>query len=138
MSILDLFGCSAPSMTSDLRGKLLSKVTIARVLMWVCLSAAAIPALVTIFRFVTLPDTPESGFEGMAIVFAVFTWGPALLFPLLGFVFALSWKRKLERELHERDDGIKSQKFEPCAAPNGGPAAPVGNSGVTGGPPSVS
>ena len=27
---------------------------------------------------------------------------------------------------------------EPCAAPNGGPATPVGNSGVTEGPPSVS
>ena len=30
------------------------------------------------------------------------------------------------------------QGAEPCAAPNGGPATPVGNSGVTEGPPSVS
>jgi hypothetical protein len=27
---------------------------------------------------------------------------------------------------------------EPCTAPNGGPAEPFGNSGVGGGPPSVS
>ena len=30
------------------------------------------------------------------------------------------------------------QKVEPCAPPDGGPATPLGNSGVTEGPPSVS
>jgi len=33
---------------------------------------------------------------------------------------------------------IKSQPAEPGASPNGGPASPLGNSGVSGGPPSVS
>ena len=33
---------------------------------------------------------------------------------------------------------IGARHAEPCAAPNGGPAKPSGNSGVTEGPPSVS
>jgi [ribosomal protein S5]-alanine N-acetyltransferase len=39
----------------------------------------------------------------------------------------------------DSDDVFRlDQIAEPCAAPNGGPAAPVDNSSVTGGPPSVS
>jgi len=33
---------------------------------------------------------------------------------------------------------VRSRTSQPCAAPNGGPATPLGNSGVTEGPPSVS
>ena len=118
-------------MTSFLREKMLWKVTVARILMWVCLSASVLPALVAIVRFVALPNTPEKGFEGMALMFAVFTWGPILLFPLLGFALALGWKRRLEGEL-------QSENAEPGASPNGGPAMRSGNSEVGGGPPSVS
>jgi hypothetical protein len=42
----------------------------------------------------------------------------------------------LERLL--RDKIAEHKIVEPCAAPNGGPAAQLGNSGVTEGPPSVS
>ena len=43
---------------------------------------------------------------------------------------ALDERQKLDR--------IRSQPAQPCAAPNGGPATRLGNSGVTEGPPSVS
>jgi outer membrane lipopolysaccharide assembly protein LptE/RlpB len=33
---------------------------------------------------------------------------------------------------------LELEAAEPCAPPNGGPAEPLGNSGVVGGPPSVS
>ena len=47
----------------------------------------------------------------------------------------------LRRTLSELDDVIRqlrASKGQPCAAPNGGPATQLGNSGVTEGPPSVS
>lgn len=40
--------------------------------------------------------------------------------------------------LHRDSDCWKTRKFEPDAAPKGGPATTPGNSGVTEGPPSVS
>lgn len=36
-----------------------------------------------------------------------------------------------------RGHGVSNDNAEPCAAPNGGPATQLGNSGVTEGPPSV-
>ena len=33
---------------------------------------------------------------------------------------------------------VEGTRAEPCATPNGGPATPLGDSGVTEGPPSVS
>src|SRR5208337_2812460 len=45
--------------------------------------------------------------------------------------------KQLPKEL-EGVDWPPKENAEPDAPPNGGPAAPVGNSGCTGGPPSVS
>jgi hypothetical protein len=51
-------------------------------------------------------------------------------------------ERCLARFIRERRSGYERlltlRRAEPGAAPNGGPATPVGNSGVTEGPPSVS
>jgi hypothetical protein len=53
--------------------------------------------------------------------------------------FSLS-QRKLQREYFDRFEAICNEirSAEPGAPPNGGPATPSGNSGVTEGPPSVS
>jgi len=40
--------------------------------------------------------------------------------------------------LHHRSELSPAEDAEPCAPPNGGPTSPFGNSGVRGGPPSVS
>jgi hypothetical protein len=45
---------------------------------------------------------------------------------------------KTFKDIFGADQLIKDKDAEPCAAPNGGPATPVGNSGVTEGQPSVS
>ena len=53
-----------------------------------------------------LPDTPDSGFAGMAIMFGVMIWGPLLLIPAIGIVLALRSKWAAEaqlRDLRKRD-----------------------------------
>ena len=45
---------------------------------------------------------------------------------------------RFDRKSYERALSVTRPKAEPGAAPNGGPATPLGNSGVTEGPPSVS
>ena len=63
--------------------------------------------------------------HGMPLMGAsIFTLG-SLLF-LAALLSLPSWRAR------------KDHNAEPCAAPNGGPATPVGNSGATEGPPSVS
>lgn len=49
-------------------------------------------------------------------------------------------RKKLQREYFERFQAICNElkNAEPGASPNSGPAEPLGNSGVRGGPPSVS
>jgi len=57
-----------------------------------------------------------------------------------------TFKKQHQDQVREAFDSMETYQAlqnyeaqsEPAAAPNGGPAAPVGNSGVTGGPPSVS
>jgi hypothetical protein len=81
--------------------KLSTKLALATLLMWVCLLAAVGPLLYALIRLVASSQTPEGGFEGMAIIFMLFTWGIVLLFPLLGFAEALRWRRALQDELHK-------------------------------------
>jgi len=70
--------------------------------------------------------------EGPAVMAAAFTgWFYAGITVLL----ALLVRRVVE---WSRQRGGKPQGAEPGAAPNGGPATPIGNSGVSEGPPSVS
>jgi ABC-type nickel/cobalt efflux system permease component RcnA len=64
----------------------------------------------------------------------------AFLVAAVGCLFAWRWRywNRMARRVQARDQGEFSQHAEPAAAPNGGPATPVGDSGVTEGPPSVS
>src|SRR5580765_4657056 len=54
-----------------------------------------------------------------------------LSFTILGGIMALIWCSSLSEK-------FGAEPAQPCAAPNGGPAAPLGNSGGISGPPSVS
>lgn len=94
------------------------KLVIAQIMMWACLAVAGVPALVFVFRFATLPATAESGFEGMGMMFMAMTWGPVMLFPLLGFTFALNWKRRLQRELQAGQETVEEQSAEPASGAN--------------------
>ncbi len=53
-------------------------------------------------------------------------WSAGIGLPVLGLYVLVNLRKLIKRS------------GEPAAAPNGGPATPVGNSGVAGGPPSVS
>lgn len=65
------------------------------------------------------------------LTFVAFTDGGVLVTPLL-LVGPVAWL------VYAVGVGEKRYVAEPSAAPNGGPATPVGNSGATEGPPSVS
>ena len=56
--------------------------------------------------------------------------------PIREFRTRSVWEAKRQIEEFMRD--IQDTNAEPSAAPNGGPAMPLGNSDVTEGPPSVS
>lgn len=92
-----------PADVGDLRQvperKLASKIGLATFLMWVCILASGGPLVYAVFRLTSVPSGPEGGFEGMAIVFTLFTWGVLLLFPLIGFMHALDWRRRLQDKL---------------------------------------
>lgn len=72
--------------------------------MVICAAATVLPIFVVAVRFLGLPDNPESGFVQMSIIFGIFTYGPLILVPLLGFVFALDWKRELEKQMGENQE----------------------------------
>ncbi len=69
--------------------------------MWACLVVAVGPLVYAAFRLMASTKTPEGGFEGMAIMFTLLTWGIVLLFPLYGFAEALRWRRKLQDEFQK-------------------------------------
>lgn len=93
------------NMTTPPKRKLSAKITVATALMWICVLASGGPLLYAIYRIVASSHQPEGGFEGMGIVLMLFTQGIVLLFPLIGFVYALAWRRSLQRQLQqlERD-----------------------------------
>jgi hypothetical protein len=88
-------------MASTAKQNLSARIAVATVLMWICILASGGPLLYALYRIVAASHEPEGGFEGMAIVFTLFTWGVALLFPLLGFAYALGWRRSLQDQLHK-------------------------------------
>jgi hypothetical protein len=63
-----------------------------------------------------------------------------LVYTLIVLVPMVTWSLLIFSlwTLYSRLSGHRTAHAEPCAAPNGGPAPPVGNSEVTKGPPSVS
>jgi hypothetical protein len=89
------------TMTTTAKDKLSAKLAFATVLMWACMLANAGPLLYALCRLVASTRTPEGGFEGMAIVFTLLTWGIVLLFPLYGFSEALRWRLTLQDELRK-------------------------------------
>ena len=78
---------------------------------------------------------------GAALLIVTRTWIGGLLtgrnpFPILEALLAWPWL--IYAIIYAASPVEKQLGAEPCAPPNGGPAQPSGNSGVTGGPPSVS
>ena len=70
--------------------------------LFVGVSIVTIVAVVVVGKFLALPDTPESGFAGMMIMFGVMLLGPILLIPaLIGIVLALISKRAAEAQLRD-------------------------------------
>ena len=65
-------------------------------------------------------------------VWMIFPGGRFTILPLVVMVIYVITAPLLRAEI------VRARIAQPCAAPNGGPAAPVENSGVTEGPPSVS
>ncbi len=94
-------------MTTPLKRKLCAKIAVATALMRLCLLASGGPLLYAIYRIVASSHQPERGFEGMGILLMLFTQGMVLLFPLIGFVYTLGWRRSLQHQLQqlERDGG---------------------------------
>ena len=88
-------------MASTTNQNLSAKIAIATALMWVCILASGGPLVYALYRIVASSHEPEGGFEGMAIMFMLFTWGIALVFPLLGFAYALGWRRRLQDQLQK-------------------------------------
>ena len=88
-------------MTSTAMQNLSAKITVATVLMWICLLASGGPLLYAVCRIVASSHEPEGGFEGMEILFTLISWGVVLLFPLLGFAYALGWRRSLQDRWHK-------------------------------------
>jgi hypothetical protein len=88
--------------------ELANKVMRARAVLWVCVLLVAVPVLFVGFRLLTLPDTPDSGFAGMAIMFGMMVWWPVLLIPLIGLVVAMQSKWTAEAKL--RNLHVKNRK----------------------------
>jgi hypothetical protein len=89
-------------MASTAKQNLSAKIAVATALMWVCILASGGPLVYALYRIVASSHEPEGGFEGMAIMFMLFTgWGIVLLFPLLGFAYALGWRRRLQDQLQK-------------------------------------
>ena len=95
-------------MATTTKEKLSTKLALATALMWACILATAGPVLYALYRLAASSQTPEGGFEGMAIMFMLFTWGFVLLFPLLGFAQALRWRRALQDELQKLESEEKN------------------------------
>lgn len=87
-------------MASAAKQNLSGKIAVATVLMWGCLLASGGPLVYALYRIVASSHEPEGGFEGMSILFTLINWGVVLLFPLLGFAYALGWRRSLQDRLH--------------------------------------
>ena len=88
-------------MAANAQQRIAIRVTLATALMWACLVVAVGPLVYAGFRLIASTQTPEGGFEGMAIIFTLLQWGVVLLFPLYGFAEALRWRRSLQDELRK-------------------------------------
>jgi sec-independent protein translocase protein TatA len=88
-------------MSRDAKQRLSLKIKVATILMWTCLAASTGPVLYAIYRIIASSGQPEGGFEGMAIMFLLITYGAILLFPLWGFVEAKSWRLKLLEQMRK-------------------------------------
>ena len=80
---------------------LTSKKGRAVAVLWLCVGIVVVAALIVAGMILGLPDTPESGFAGMAIMFGVMIWGPLLLIPVIGIALALRTKLVAEAQLRE-------------------------------------
>ncbi len=88
-----------------MKQKLSAKIAVATALMWVFLLASVGPLLYAIYRLTAASHHPDGGFEGMAIMLMLLTQGFLLVLPLIGFMFALRWRRSLQDRLHELETG---------------------------------
>jgi hypothetical protein len=107
-------------MTSIAKQNLSAKIAVATVLMWICLMASGGPLLYALYRIVASSHEPEGGFKGMAIMFTLFTWGIVLLFPLMGFAYALGWRRSLHEQLHKLESEEPNDDTYPASPTDGG------------------
>ncbi len=98
-------------MSANPKQTLSAKIAVATGLMWICLLASGGPLLYAFYRIVASRHHPEGGFEGMAILFTLIQWGVVLLLPLLGFAYALGWRRTLQDRLHK----LESQEASDAA-----------------------
>lgn len=92
-----------PDVRTTSKQSLSAKITVATALMWICLLASVGPFVYAIYRIMASND--PGGFLGMAIIFLLLTQGILLLFPLIGFMYALRWRRSLQDRLH----GLKTE-----------------------------
>ncbi len=96
-------------MPTTTKQKLSAKIILATALIWICLAASMGPLLYAVYRLIAASHHPDGGFEGMAIMLMLLTQGFLLLFPLIGFMLALSWRRSLQDRLHELETGEPSE-----------------------------
>jgi hypothetical protein len=82
---------------------LVDKKVRAQILLAICVGIIAVAVVVVARAFLSLPNshTPESGFAGMIFLGACVIYGPLLLIPVIGIVFAVKWKRAAEARLHQ-------------------------------------
>ena len=83
------------------REKLNHRLTLVELCQLACAILAFGPPLVLLYRIFALPDAPESGFEGIGLIFGWGAWWPVLLIPLLGFFIAMSRVAVLKRKISE-------------------------------------
>jgi hypothetical protein len=85
---------------------LLIKIRMATVFLWISGVLAGSPLFYAIIRLRQAAQTPMGDEEYLAIIFWFFSWGLCLsVFPLIGFIHALDWRRKLQDELPGFENG---------------------------------
>ena len=78
----------------------------ATVFLWICGVLAGSPLVYATLRLRHAAQMPMGDDEYLATVFWFFSWGLCLsLFPLIGFIHALDWRRTLQDELPRFENG---------------------------------
>lgn len=76
----------------------------AKVLLWACLAAVALPISILVFGFWWYRNVRTEPMAGWGFAMTIQFWCPVPLFGLFGLVLALEWKQGLQKRIKQLQD----------------------------------